>query len=161
MILAPVGLIQSIATTVGSIYQAMGKTDWMFRWGMASGTLAILAFVIGIRWGIAGVGISYVIVSFILAYPGFSIPFRLITLTIPRMLKEIFPSFLNGGVMFAVLLLLQRTLLASLPVEAELVFATVAGVVVYSLSSWMTNRTQIKELLNLAGFQGRKSYEPG
>jgi PST family polysaccharide transporter len=161
VIFAPVGLIQSIATTVGSIYQAMGKTDWMLRWGISSGILAIFAFVIGIRWGIAGVGISYAIVSFILAYPGFSIPFRLINLTVPKMLKQIFPSFLNGGIMFAVVLLLQGTLLASLPVGAGLVYSTVAGVLVYGLSSWMTNRAQILELWNLAGFRERKSYDAG
>ncbi len=36
--LAPIGLIQSIETTVGDIYQAKGRTDWMFRWGIGAST---------------------------------------------------------------------------------------------------------------------------
>ncbi len=33
-ILAPVGLLQSVQTTVGQIYTAKARTDWMFRWGL-------------------------------------------------------------------------------------------------------------------------------
>ncbi len=32
-ILVPVGLIQSVQTTIGQIFTAKGRTDWMFRWG--------------------------------------------------------------------------------------------------------------------------------
>jgi hypothetical protein len=33
------GLIQSIGTTVGWIYQSQGRTDIMFRWGLVSGSI--------------------------------------------------------------------------------------------------------------------------
>ncbi|OGU34266.1 MAG: lipopolysaccharide biosynthesis protein, partial [Ignavibacteria bacterium GWB2_35_6b] len=41
MILSPVGMLQSVGTTVGIIYQAKGRTDWMFRWGIFSGIVVI------------------------------------------------------------------------------------------------------------------------
>ena len=36
VILVPVGMFQSVATTVGPLYQAKGRTDLMFRWGLCA-----------------------------------------------------------------------------------------------------------------------------
>ena len=160
VIFTPVGLIQSIATTVGLIYQAMGKTDLLFRWGAASGFLTMIAFTIGVSWGIAGVAISYAIASIILAYPGFSIPFKIVDLRISQMLREVFLPLLNSGLMLAVLLLFRNIFFPiSMAVEVELLIAGVIGAGFYGLSSWMTNRGQIRELWDLAGFTARKLHE--
>jgi PST family polysaccharide transporter len=77
-ILAPIGIIQSIATTTGSIYQAKGRTDWMFKWGIFSSILYVGGFLIGIIWGVIGVAVSYLLVTYLLVYPVFAIPFKLI-----------------------------------------------------------------------------------
>lgn len=47
-ILCLVGMVQSIASTVGWIYQSQGRTDWMFRWGILGVTLMVLSFGVGI-----------------------------------------------------------------------------------------------------------------
>ncbi|NLE44026.1 MAG: MOP flippase family protein, partial [Chloroflexi bacterium] len=75
--LSLVGLAQSIGTTTGWIYQSQGRTDWMFRWGVASGIVTLISFAIGIRWGVLGVAIAYVVRTFALTYFNFSIPGRL------------------------------------------------------------------------------------
>src|SRR5688572_28906613 len=54
-IFAPIGALQSIGTTVGSIYQATGRTDLLLRWGIGSSLLIVTAIVIGLQWGIVGV----------------------------------------------------------------------------------------------------------
>jgi len=79
-ILAPVGMIQSVTTTVGSIYMATGRTDWQLGWGLFSGCVVIAGFIVGLRWGVYGVAGAYAIVSVALLYPCFAIPFRLIHL---------------------------------------------------------------------------------
>ncbi len=93
IIFIPVSMAQSIITTVGAIYQVKGRTDWMFRWGVGSSLLAVLGFVIGLRWGIIGVAVSYAVVTAMLAYPNFAIPFRLINLRVSELLKAVWDPF--------------------------------------------------------------------
>lgn len=87
MILAPVGAMQAVGTTVGSIYQAKGRTDTMLRWGCGAGILVVISFVIGIQWGISGVAWSYLLVSSIIFIPGFMIPAKLINLKTLSIMK--------------------------------------------------------------------------
>jgi PST family polysaccharide transporter len=102
-ILAPVGLIQSIQTTIGHIYVAKGRTDWMFRWALAATALLIVSFLIGVRYGVTGVAISYCVAYFgLLAYPGFLIPFRLIDLPVGEFIRCLWPQFGITLVMAAV-----------------------------------------------------------
>src|ERR1035438_351400 len=78
-ILAPVGLVQSVVTLVGQIYTAKARTDLMFRWGVATSVLLVLAFVGGVRYGAVGVAFAYALVYLlIVSYPTLRIPFRLI-----------------------------------------------------------------------------------
>lgn len=151
-ILAPVGLFQSIGATVSPIYQVKGRTDWMFRWGVGAGLLVIAAFVIGLRWGITGVAWGYAIASFILLYPNFSIPFRLIDLKFVQMLKVLKPALLNGCLM-VVILIIVRFALPSWFSDIWVLFVSVAiGGITYLLANWLTNRSQFLELWELAGF---------
>jgi O-antigen/teichoic acid export membrane protein len=82
LILAPLGAVQSIATTVGSIYMAKGRTDWALWMSIAWGLLIVLSFVLGLPWGILGVTASYALMFLLLTYPAFAIPFRLIGLRV-------------------------------------------------------------------------------
>jgi O-antigen/teichoic acid export membrane protein len=96
LILAPVGLLQSIITTVGTIYQAKGRADLMFRVGIATGSITILAFAIGLQWGIAGVASAYAITTILCLYPNFIIPFRLIGLRFSEFGRVMIPIFVMG-----------------------------------------------------------------
>ena len=60
-ILCLAGLSQSVGTTTGWIYQSQGRTDWMFRWGLASSAVTLVAFGIGILWGVTGVATAYAV----------------------------------------------------------------------------------------------------
>jgi len=150
-IFAPVGMIQSIGATVGGIYQVKGRTDWMFRWGIGAGTFVVIAFVIGLRWGIIGVAVSYAIASFILFYPSFAIPFRLVEIKFVQLLKILRPSFLNSSLMLVVLVLFIIDLPSSFSDSVMLIMCVTVGVAIYLTASWLTNREQLKELWELAG----------
>jgi O-antigen/teichoic acid export membrane protein len=91
-IFAPLGLIQSIMTTVGSIYMAKGRADWMFRWGLTFAVLAVASFFAGLPWGIQGVALAYAIVLLLTMYPGFAIPFTLIELRIGEFWSALWPQ---------------------------------------------------------------------
>ena len=90
-ILAPVGLVQSVISTTGNIYYAKGRTDLLLRWGIFSTVVFVISFFSGLRWGINGVATGYLIASILLAYPVFSIPFRLIGLSMSDFLEPLWP----------------------------------------------------------------------
>ena len=146
MILAPVGLIQSIGTTVGTIYQVKGRTDWMFLWGLGSGTLAFIAFLIGLRWGISGVATAYAVASFILFYPSFSIPFRLIDLSFSKLLRVLVKPLLNSLIMYLLVIALEYLLPKNISDEILLGLSIGFGGIIYITLNWLTNREQLLEL---------------
>lgn len=173
LILAPVGLSQSIGTTVGAIYTAKGRTDWMFRWGIGSGLFVIIAFTIGLHWGIIGVATAYAIATFSLSYPSFAIPFRLINLKFSQLLGVLWKPLMNSLIMFTAIIGFKAALLELLSNRAVLNMigfekissivltnamilglSIIVGIIVYSAASWVTSKEQLKELWALAGFKG-------
>ncbi len=92
-------VIQSISTTVGWIYQSQGRTDIMFRWGLLAGSIYVISFVVGLRWGAVGVAVAYTIANFLLWYPTWSVPARLIDLNFVTMLRRLAPTFCGAATM--------------------------------------------------------------
>lgn len=149
-ILVPVGMIQSIVATVGPIYQAKGRTDILFRWGVCSGVLAVLAFVIGLRWGIMGVASAYAVVSIVLVYPAFAIPFKFISLSVIALLKVLWRPFLCSSLMF-VFLFLVELFIPSFPSNINLLCTMVpAGVLTYALLTKFLNWEKASEIFQIA-----------
>lgn len=151
MILAPVGMVQSVGTTVGVIYQAKGRTDWMFRWGVAAGILIIMAFVVGLQWGIVGVAVAYAIVNLLLTYPNFAIPFKLINLPVKELWQALKMPFLSSLIMLAILLGTRAILPHDLSNGMELGVLISTGVIAYLFISWIINRSQMRQILEIVG----------
>lgn len=102
-VLAPVGLVQSVQTTVGQIYMAKGRTDWMFRWGIIQGCILVLAFLVGVRFGVLGVAIAYTAAYLgVTMIPSFLIPFKLIGLKLTDYARAMMPQILITGLMVLV-----------------------------------------------------------
>ena len=149
MIFAPIGLAQSIITTVGAIYQSKSRTDWLFRWGIGSGVFVVIAFVIGLQWGIVGVAVAYAIASVSLFYPNFAIPFRLIDLKFMKLIQALYKPFINSLIMFLAIMLLKYFLPNELSNQLVLGLSVGMGIMVYAFMSWLISREQFKELWEL------------
>lgn len=150
------GIVQSIGVTVGWIYQSQGRTDLMFRWGIAAGAVVMLAFAIGIQWGMIGVAIAYVVASGgVLLYPSFAIPGRLIGLTFADIVRALAPTMvcagLMGGAVFAVDLLLP----GRWPDWAALVSETATGAAVYLALIHLLALPAYRDVRELAGGRWR------
>lgn len=151
LILAPVGLLQSIGTTVGNIYQAKGRTDLLLRWGIFSGTLAIVAFIVGLKWGVLGVAAAYAILSGVLIVPAFLIPLRLIGLKFRRLLLALSRPLAATLIMLWCLGVVRWGLQLAGPHWFSLVSLVVLGVIVYAVASWMINRDQLFVMFQALG----------
>lgn len=109
-ILAPVGMIQSVATTTGQIYTAKGRTDLMLLWGLTASTLFVLSFVVGLPFGIEGVALSFAGMVLLLLYPVFAVPFRLVGLRVEDLFRALWPGLLCTLLMVLPVLLLREAL---------------------------------------------------
>ena len=82
-ILSVVACLQTTVATVGPIYLATGSNRTPPGVGKLVSTAAVvIAFVVGLQWGIAGVARGYAVAQSLLIYPSLSIPLRLIGLRV-------------------------------------------------------------------------------
>lgn len=146
-ILAPLGMAQSIVTLIGSIYQAKGRTDWLFRWGLVASTLFVLAFVVGLRWGVVGVAVAYAITFITLSYPAQAIPFKLIGLRVGDLMAVLWPPLTWSSLMFLALIIGNKFLPPSLSTTSVLTILTVGGGLLYSLLALVFGRKYLAEIV--------------
>lgn len=154
MILVPVGMFQSVGTTVGVIYTAKGRTDWMLRWSLLAGLVVMAAFLVGLRWGTVGVAAAYTAASLVLFYPSFAIPFRLISLPVRDLFVVLWRPLASGLLMLVAVLGLTVALPAGTASGWVLATAVPAGVAVYLTASRLINRKQMSEIVSLLGSRG-------
>lgn len=147
IILAPIGLIQSIDATTGSLYQSKGRTDWMLRWGVFSGVIAVAALVLGLKWGILGVAIGYLVATAIWTYPGLAIPLKLIEMRVKTLMRGLYRPLLCSILMVLAVEFSEFLLQNSLGVHAAFVVLLSLGILAYAVFSVLLNREGITRLL--------------
>jgi len=99
IILAPVGLIQSIITTTGSIYMAKGSTSLMFKIGALNSVVTVIAFIIAVPFGVQGVAIAYFIANLIMLYPNLHFAYKQIDLKVTEATLELMPFLISALLM--------------------------------------------------------------
>ena len=154
LILAPLGAVQSITTTVGTIFTAKGRTDWALWWTIGSSVLIVLSFVLGLRWGILGVTASYAIMSLLLTYPTFAIPFRLIGLTVGDLTRVLWRPAACSLAMYAALAAAMMFWPRTLPNWVTLSLLVPLGAAIYFACSWAINRTLLLDVLSILRGKG-------
>jgi PST family polysaccharide transporter len=152
-ILALTGMIQSIGTNVGWIYMSQGRTDTMLKWGIFAASIALISFAVGLRWGVEGVAIAYAIASYLLAYPGFAIPFRLIDLKVRHFAAQ-FQSIILATLTLGIIAFLTSISLERLGVTQDLTIlaiVTLASLLSYSAVIFVLDRELFTESVRLLG----------
>jgi PST family polysaccharide transporter len=77
-VLAPVGALQSVTSTVIIVYWSKARTDLLLRIGIVESAVIVGGFIIGLRWGVLGVAVSYLVTNLLLLYPVVRIPMGLV-----------------------------------------------------------------------------------
>lgn len=75
--LAPVGFIQSLVSTTGTVLKSTGRTDLLLRLGVAGSMLVVSSFLIGVRFGLVGVAACYLVANVLNAILCFRVSFRI------------------------------------------------------------------------------------
>jgi len=135
LILTPVGMIQSILTFNGTIYQAIGRTDRQLLVEVIFTPLVIASFVFGLRWGIAGVAGAYMAMSLALALPSAMAAYGLIGLSSREMVKTLTRPLGAGMTVALALLCFQAVLPRSVVPMMVVILAVPVGLGVYLLTA--------------------------
>ncbi|MGD9056454.1 MAG: MOP flippase family protein [Desulfobacterales bacterium] len=146
-----IGLMQSIVSTVGWIYNSQGRTDLMFRWGIVAGTIGVISFIIGVWIGsVQAVVICYAMANIMLLYHNFTIPGRLINMTFYDVLSRII-GILGCAIVMAVCV---SFLAFFIPQEwshwSKLIIKVPFGIIIYGVAIHAINLksyVQIKDLI--------------
>ena len=102
MVFGPLGALQSLTGTISLVYNTQGRTDLLFRWQIFASICYVTSFVVGLRWGIMGVAVSYTIVWTLLMVPMLAIPFRLVGITLKSFVCVLWPTTWPTLVMAAI-----------------------------------------------------------
>jgi O-antigen/teichoic acid export membrane protein len=148
-ILAAVGLLQSVGTTLGWIYIARGRTDIMFRFGLAAGAVYAAAFLVGLRWGVRGVAGAYAASGFLLLwYPSWRVAGKIIGLTFSRMVSNLASIFACTAGMSAAVYALQHFIFVQ-PGWISLLSLVGSGMAVYFMLIHICRILAYQDLLQL------------
>lgn len=152
--LAPVGFIQSLVSSTGTVLMARGSTGLMLRLGMVGAVLQVGAVMLGARWGIEGVAAAYLAANLLNALPALYFSGRLIGVGLGAVLRSVAPAIAAALVMVGVLQgcapLLARAVPGALP---ALLLQVLIGVVAYGAAAVVLLRPQLLSLRSLIGFQ--------
>jgi len=147
-ILCPLGLVQSIATTVGLIFTSTGQTKTMFLYTLGATPFIVLSFVAGLPWGLEGIAISYSVVFYIITCVSFRVAFGIIGLPIHSLSSVLWRSLVCALVMAGTVYLLDRVALEGIISRPlRLAVDALSGGAIYLLLSIIINRQELNELI--------------
>lgn len=150
-ILCLVGIIQTVSNPTGWIYKATGRTDWMMRWGLASGGVIVAAIAVGVWLGsIETVAWAYLGANVLLLYPVLAIPGRLIDMSFADAMGAVGPGAAATAAMAGGVLLLDRVVAGGWSPLLTLLTLVPAGAVLYVAASVIVNRKGCREVLEAA-----------
>lgn len=144
-----IGLIQSVFTQTGVLFQTKNKTDVWFKWGIFTTFFYGISYIIGLHWGILGVAVAYLIANIILIIPGLIIPFKYFDCKISELFINLKEVILISIVMLLSILTLKYFLVGILSKPILFIVLILFGVFTYILFTYLFNITKMKSLLNV------------
>ena len=147
-LLAPVGLIQSICSTTGPIYQVKGKTNWLFLWGIFSSIIVGTSFFIGLNWGVTGVACGYLISTILLTYHCFKVPFKLLNKKVTKFFMGFNKVLISSILMFCLVSFIYYILKPFIKIPIYLLsIQIILGLLSYFIISYKIDRDSLSNIL--------------
>jgi PST family polysaccharide transporter len=95
-ILVPVAIMQSVMSTVGSLFLITGKTKYGLKLQIISTTVTIISFIIGSNWGVIGICWAYLISNLLLFIPLYNASISIINLKLSEILGKLMIHVIYG-----------------------------------------------------------------
>lgn len=153
--LAPVGFLQAVVSTTGTVCMARGRTGLMLRLGVFSTVLQLVAFLVGARWGIEGVAACYLLANLINAVPALYFSGRLIGVGMRQIFACLALPMAGAALMALVLSVVQTQFAASFHTAIQVLLPCVLlGALVYLCASALLLRPQLGQLRLLLSRSG-------
>lgn len=144
-VLCWVGMLQSIGTTVGTIYLSTGNPSAALRVTLIGAPILIGGMAIGLPWGILGVAVGYAIATLSFFYYTLHVAFGLIDLDLRSFHRILVGPILATAGMIAILMG-TGLFLDSWPVLARFSINILIGTCAYFVISFLVNRAQIDDI---------------
>ncbi|MDQ1485926.1 MAG: hypothetical protein QOJ62_1619 [Actinomycetota bacterium] len=150
--LAIAGIAQVVANTTGWLFIASARTRQMMWWGLASGPVIVVAFLIGLPGGAFGVARAYAVATLVLTVPGFWFATRRTPVSMLDVASAVWRPAVISGVLLAATAAAHR-LSSEQGDGARLVIVGAVGVAVWVVGvwSWPTLRRDVSVLLSATG----------
>lgn len=149
-VLAIAAILRAIGPVAGSLVLAAGHARFAFRWELFSTTCTVLAFVIGLRWGVVGVAWAYLAVGVPLQVLYMALIDRLVPIGLDRYLAALAPALTSAAGLVGAWWMADHFLWPSASPLLALVILTVAAVVGYLAVMRLAWHTLLREQLRLA-----------
>lgn len=146
--LAPVGFIQSLTSTTGTIFMALGRTRLLFWVGVIGAVLQVSAILVGSLWGIQGIVFCYFLANVVNVMPSLGVAVRLAGAGVKPVLLAVLPQCACALAMAWVVSALNTQLTLQMPVILNLMICMVSGVVVYIALVFLFQRQSYLDVMN-------------
>ncbi|MGQ0568389.1 MAG: lipopolysaccharide biosynthesis protein [Armatimonadota bacterium] len=149
-VLIVAGLLASHSNIWASVFTAMGKPEWLFRWSFVSACLYVPAFYIGLHWGIVGVAVGYTLSTLLLVPVQLALVQRLLRFGMGEYLRVLGPVIIASAVMGVCVFLSQVWLTGEgVPASIRLISAVIVGVSTYMLAIVLIQRQLLIGLVGI------------
>jgi len=146
--LAPVGLLQSVLSTAGTVFMARNKTDWLMRVGVASAVLQVGAFLVGAHWGIVELVQLYLLANAVLFVPIMMITMHLAFSRPMAWLRPLLPAGGSSLVMACACLMVKFAFPPGMGKPLALAVLVAVGAAVYAAMLRIAFASAWQQLLN-------------
>ncbi|MEO8631654.1 MAG: lipopolysaccharide biosynthesis protein, partial [Betaproteobacteria bacterium] len=147
--LAPVGFLQSIGSTTGTVFMAHGKTATLMRLGIFCAVLQVAAFIAGVPYGVEGVAACYFLAHLVIVPLCLLFALRELDGELRLLLQRLVGPLVSSAIMCLALWVLHATAPLFAAGIVGFTMSCVGGAAVYALAQHWLFHQRVSDLLRL------------
>lgn len=129
--------------------QGIGRADIALKQVLIASAVMPIAFLIGIRWGVIGLGVAWIVAFPVVLWGALGVFLPVIGLRVADVLQAVSRPALSGFGMYAVVSLVRGFLAPETQILAQMLILIMAGALAYGALAWTLNRKGCAELASL------------
>lgn len=160
VLLAPVGVFQSIAAGSAGVLLAKNKSSWLLSLAIVRVTVTVSGILVGLNWGIRGVAIAYALSTILLTWTNYMIAFHLIKLSPLRLVISLRP-YVVANIIMALLVYVSRLTFEAVGFGSWFVLmaCTSIGVLAYVFMTLVLRPPALKDVVRILPINIQKRFQ--